>query len=63
MTIEEVKKEIGEENWEAFLDWMQGQTVGCKADGTINYFECDVRDFKTKLLTGKDRQTNPLTWD
>lgn len=67
MTEQEVKKEIGIENWETFLQWMRGQTVGGIPDdkgGYIaDYYEWDVKAFKTKLLTGYDRQNNPITFD
>lgn len=63
MTEQEVKKDIGEENWEKFLLWMRGQTLGLNEDGTTDYYECDVYAFKRKMLTGYDRQRNPLTSD
>jgi hypothetical protein len=63
MNEKEVKKEIGEDNWDAFLEWMRGQTVGMNEDGTTDFYECDVRAFKHKLTSGHDRQNNPITWD
>ena len=63
MTEKEVKIYIKEENWVAFCKWMYGQTVGSNKDGSIDYYECDVRSFKEKLDTGYDRQANSLEWD
>ena len=63
MTGRAVKEKIGIENWETFIAWMKGQTLGIYPDGSTNYYECDVEAFITKLKTGYDRQNNPLTWD
>ena len=63
MIEQEVKKEIKEENWEKFLDWMRGQTVGLNEDGTTDYYACDVMAFKHKLSSNYDRQLDPLAWD
>lgn len=63
MSEQEVKEEIGVKNWEKFLQWMRGQTCGLNEDGTINYYDCDVKAFKQKLLNGYDRQKDPIAWD
>lgn len=63
MKAEEVKKEIGESNWDKFCEWMYGQTVGINEDGSFDYYACDVMAFKEKLLTGYDRQKDPKAWD
>ena len=63
MTEYEVKKEIGENNWDKFCEWMYGQTVGLNEDGTTDYYDCDVEAFKRKIKKGYDRQQDPLAWD
>lgn len=63
MTEEQVIKLIGEENWDKFLNWMSGQTVGMYPDGSFNYYECDVEAFCEKLRSGYDRQKDPHAWD
>ena len=63
MTEQQVKQLIGKENWSKFIHWMRGQTCGMYPDGSTNYYECDVKAFKTKLDTGYDRQKDPLAWD
>lgn len=60
---QEVKKKIGEGNWEDFCRRIYGQTCGLNEDGTINYYECDVEAFIMKLSRGYDRQKDPLNWD
>ena len=45
MTEQEVKQRIGEENWEAFNQWMRGRTVGLNDDGSLDFYEQDVRRF------------------
>lgn len=62
MTEKQVKKLIGEENWEEFIHWMRGQTCGMNKDGSVNYYEDDVMAFKRKLDTGYDRQQT-FYWD
>ena len=42
MNEEEVKDYLFEE----FLVWMTGQTVGQNPDGTIDYYESDVKRFR-----------------
>lgn len=59
----EVEKIIGKDNWEKFLHWMSGQTVGLYSDGETNYYDCDVEDFLELLKSGYDRQQDPLRWD
>jgi len=46
MKEKKVKKIIGDENWEKFLEWMSGQTVGRNNDGSTDYFESDVKAFE-----------------
>lgn len=45
MNKKEVLKLIGANRWAAFQKHMKGQTVGVMADGTTEYYECDVQDF------------------
>lgn len=63
MTQEEVIERVGLENWEAFHQWMGGQTVSVNPDGSTNYYDWDVEAFVTKLDTGYDRQKDPAAWD
>lgn len=63
MRIEEVEKLIGKENIEAFLEWFYGQTLGLNEDGSINYYDWDVKAFIDKLKTGYDRQEDDKAWD
>ena len=61
MTKQEVIKKIGKENWDAFLDWMRGQTVAF-INGEVHYYDCDVEAFIRKMKTGYDRQ-DTVMWD
>ena len=45
MTMDEVKKKIGEDRVDEFLYFMRGQTVGVSEDGEIEYFIQDVENF------------------
>ena len=63
MREKEVKELIGEENWEAFDQWMTGQTVGTYPGGETDYYRHDVKAFLDKLKTGYDRQQDPVGWD
>jgi hypothetical protein len=63
MKEQEVKKIIGYNNWNIFLEWMRGQTMGIYEDGSTNYYDCDVYAFKEKIDTEYDRQTDPNSWD
>ena len=45
MREQEVKDLIGEENWEAFDQWMRGNTIGYNSDRSVNYYEVDVTTF------------------
>lgn len=63
MTKQEVQDLIGEENMDGFFQWMCGQTFGTDADGTYNYYTCDVNAFKAKLDSGYDRQQDPEAGD
>lgn len=62
MTEAEVKKLIGKHNWRKFCKWMYGQTVGSNKDGSINWYDHDVRSFKKLIDTGHDRQKT-RAWD
>lgn len=53
MNKQQVIEKIGKENWGEFVEFMFGQTVRKKSDGTIDYFEEDVENFLYKLRTGK----------
>ncbi len=56
MNKKEVTKKIGRENWDKFLDFMEGQT-SLLIDGKPDFFEIDVDNFINKLK-GK-----PTFWD
>ncbi len=45
MNEKQVLKEIGEDRWDEFFEWMTGQTVGMNKDGTADYYETDVNRF------------------
>ena len=62
MTEQEVKQEIGIENWDGFLKWMGGQTIGVTSEGKFDYYAWDVKSFKVKMDEGYDRQDTP-GWD
>jgi hypothetical protein len=62
MNEQQVKKFIGEENWEDFYDWMRGQTCGTNKDGSLDFYDHDVQAFKENIDTGYDRQTGK-GWD
>ena len=62
MTKKEIKKIIGSKNWKKFYSWMRGQTCGVTKDGELDFYDCDVQAFITKLKTGFDRQ-NSIGWD
>lgn len=63
MTLDEARRKIGTENWDAFNHWMRGQTIGTYLDGTTNIYECDVEAFLELLRSGYDRQQDPIAWD
>lgn len=31
--------------WDEFLEWLEGQTVGINSDGSIEYYDYDVKRF------------------
>lgn len=49
MKEQEVKEYIGTENYNTFLTFMKGQTVGLNPDGTTEFYDWDVEMFKSKL--------------
>ena len=53
MRKEEVIEKIGKENWEAFCEFMFGQTVSTYPDGKTDFYDCDVENFIHKMKTGK----------
>ena len=57
------EKEIKDRFWKMFEEWMAGQTCGVYPNGELDYYECDVDAFFTKLKTGYDRQKDPMAWD
>ena len=63
MTEQEVKKRIGKQNWQKFLNWMTGQTCGLYPDGSIDFYVCDVDAFIEKMQSGYDRQKDFKAWD
>ena len=44
MNIIEVKNKIGQENWDKFVIFIRGQTVGFDK-GIVDFYECDVNKF------------------
>jgi len=46
MNEEEVKELIGEENWEEFNNWIEGQSVGLGSEGNVDFYKWDVELFK-----------------
>ena len=50
MTTHEAKSVIEDAglDWEKFVDWMQGQTVGMYEDGSTNWYVWDVQKFITR---------------
>jgi len=46
MKKEEVITIIGEDNWDKFMNWMAGQTIGITKEGKIDYYSWDVEKFK-----------------
>ena len=44
MNKKQVIKRIGQRNWDAFLKYMSGQTVGYR-EGEVDYYEVDVERF------------------
>jgi hypothetical protein len=47
MTEQQAKTRINQsgKNWDDFLEWMNGQTLGLNPDGTTDYYEYDVETF------------------
>lgn len=45
MNEKQAKKLVGNDNWEDFLDFMQGQTVGISKNGDIDYYKWDVERY------------------
>lgn len=41
----EVRTIVGEEHWDEFLEWMEGQTMGLNEDGSTEFYPWDVRQF------------------
>ena len=41
----EVRTIVGEEHWDEFLEWMEGQTMGMTEDGDTDFFPWDVMKF------------------
>jgi hypothetical protein len=56
MNKKQVIEKIGKENWERFNTFMIGQTIGFDK-GVVDYYECDVDVFVSKLNT----QSKPKT--
>lgn len=49
MKEQEVKSYIGTENWNTFLKFMEGQTVGVNNDGSTEFYDSDVERFCGQL--------------
>lgn len=45
MDKQQVIKEIGEKNWDAFLKFMEGQTFKVDSEGRESYHSTDVQSF------------------
>ena len=48
MDKEQVLAHIGKENWDAFLKFMQGQTIGARDDKPV-FYRHDVESFASNL--------------
>ena len=48
MKEQEVKEYLKERgySWAKFKKWMYGQTTGLNKDGTLDYYEYDVRRYR-----------------
>lgn len=64
MTTEQTKEAIriagGE--WDLFVHWMRGQTVGMDEDGNTNWYETDVARF-IRNNTPKGKQVDVIIKD
>ncbi len=59
MKTKETKQKIEEAkgDWNEFLDWMYGQTVGQYPDGDTDWYECDIDNFISQISRpAKERQ-------
>ncbi len=65
MKRQEVLKAIGKRNWEKFLEYMKGQTMGINPDGSADYYNQDVKRFLLlkDLPTKKRAKLEQLIWD
>lgn len=45
MNTKEVQRMIGRDNWQDFLNFMSGQTVGIDPNGETNYYTWDVETY------------------
>jgi len=49
MNEQEVREYIGTENYNTFIKFMEGQTVGITPEGETDFYEHDVERFKGRL--------------
>ena len=61
MTEDEVKALLTKngKSWDAFKDWMDGQTVGLNDDGTTDYYDSDVQ----RYIRTNGVYKHPEEWD
>lgn len=52
---QELLKEIGEENWNAWCDFIMGSTVGIGIKGETIYYLNDIKSFKSKMYREKNK--------
>ena len=45
MNEQEVRELIGDDNWDDFLEFMTGQTVGVSKDGLLIFYKHDVERY------------------
>jgi hypothetical protein len=45
MNEQEARELVGDDGWDDFLDWLAGQTIGINDDGTIDYYDSDVKRY------------------
>lgn len=53
----ELLKEIGEDNWDSWCEFIMGHTVGVGTNGETLYYENDVKMFKSKLYRERGQNT------
>jgi len=52
---QELLKEIGEENWNKWCDFIMGSTVGINSTGQTVYYTTDIKIFKSRMYKEKNK--------